>query len=43
MTRRMLIDAIRNDPDWNGGDYDRNPSHFVYTAPIRALMIGGVH
>jgi homoserine O-acetyltransferase/O-succinyltransferase len=42
MTRRMLIDAIRNDPDWKGGDYDRNPSHFVYTAPLRALMTESV-
>jgi homoserine O-acetyltransferase/O-succinyltransferase len=42
MTRRMLIDAIRNDPDWNGGNYDRNPSHFVYTAPLSALMTESV-
>jgi homoserine O-acetyltransferase len=23
--RRMVIDAIRNDPDWKGGEYDRPP------------------
>jgi homoserine O-acetyltransferase len=26
MLRRMLIDAIRNDPDWKGGDYTTQPA-----------------
>jgi homoserine O-acetyltransferase len=25
MMRRMVIDAVRNDPDWNGGDYTTQP------------------
>ena len=25
MMRRLLIDAIRNDPDWKGGDYTTQP------------------
>src|SRR5215813_7936889 len=25
MMRRMIIDAIRNDPDWNNGDYTTQP------------------
>ena len=25
MMRRMLIDAVRNDPDWNNGDYTTQP------------------
>ncbi len=33
MMRRMLIDAIRNDPDWNGGNYTTQP---------RALKIANV-
>jgi len=38
MYRRIGIEAIRNDPDWNGGNYDRNPTHYIYSAPIAALM-----
>lgn len=25
MMRRMIIDAVRNDPDWKGGDYTEQP------------------
>jgi homoserine O-acetyltransferase len=25
LMRRMLIDAVRNDPDWNGGNYTKQP------------------
>jgi homoserine O-acetyltransferase len=28
MMRRMLIDAIRNDPEWNNGDYKVQPRSF---------------
>jgi homoserine O-acetyltransferase/O-succinyltransferase len=40
--RRMNIEAIRNDPDWNGGDYDKNPTRWILTAPIGALMTQSV-
>jgi homoserine O-acetyltransferase/O-succinyltransferase len=30
--RRAAAEAIRNDPDWNGGFYDKNPRHYVYSA-----------
>jgi homoserine O-acetyltransferase len=33
MMRRMLIDAVRNDPDWHGGNY---------TTPPRSLQIANV-
>jgi homoserine O-acetyltransferase len=28
MMRRMIIDAVRNDPDWKGGDYSAQPTAF---------------
>jgi homoserine O-acetyltransferase len=38
MYRRIGIEAIKNDPDWNGGNYEKNPKHYVYAAPISVLM-----
>jgi homoserine O-acetyltransferase/O-succinyltransferase len=28
LMRRMIVDAIRNDPEWKGGDYTTQPSAF---------------
>ena len=25
MMRRLIVDSIRNDPDWNGGNYAQQP------------------
>jgi len=36
--RKGRAAAIRNDPDWNGGNYEKNPTHWAYSAPIAALM-----
>ncbi|HVC54790.1 MAG TPA: alpha/beta fold hydrolase [Stellaceae bacterium] len=30
--RRAAAEAIRHDPDWQGGFYDKNPSHYIYSA-----------
>ena len=38
MYRRIGIEAIKHDPDWNGGNYQQNPTHYVYSAPIAVLM-----
>ena len=41
--RETLIRAIRDDPDWHGGDYDadRPPTHWLATAmPLIAIMTG---
>ena len=40
--RRMIIEAIRNDPAWANGHYDTPPSAYRYTAPLLLLMAHGV-
>ena len=42
ITRRVRIEAIRNDPDWNGGNYEKNPTRYVYTLPLASLMTESV-
>jgi homoserine O-acetyltransferase len=42
MQRRINVEAIRNDPDWNNGDYDKQPTLWTLTAPISALMTQSV-
>jgi len=32
MMRKLIIDAIRTDPDWHGGDYTSPPTHGLRTA-----------
>ncbi len=40
--RRISIEAIRNDPEWNNGNYETNPSRYVFTAPSSALFTRSV-
>jgi len=40
--RRVSIEAIRNDPEWNGGDYATNPTRYVLTAPFSGLLTQSV-
>ncbi|MFI4998339.1 MAG: alpha/beta fold hydrolase [Reyranellales bacterium] len=35
--RRIAIEAIRNDPDWNEGNYTTKPTHYIRTAPYGSL------
>jgi homoserine O-acetyltransferase/O-succinyltransferase len=36
--RRAAAEAIRHDPDWNNGNYDKNPTHYVYSAAAGSFM-----
>ena len=38
--RRMLINAIRNDPEWKGGEYAAQPRAAVQTAALFLIMAG---
>jgi homoserine O-acetyltransferase/O-succinyltransferase len=41
MLRRMLIYAIRNDPEWNNGNYTRQPSGFQRARVYFAIATSG--
>src|SRR5258708_16911282 len=32
ITRRIRIEAIKHDPDFNNGFYEKNPTHWIWTA-----------
>jgi len=40
MWRKMIVDSIRNDPDWKGGDYTRQPPGLEGAVRILVLMAG---
>jgi homoserine O-acetyltransferase len=37
--RRVIVEAIRNDPDWNGGNYTTPPTRFASIVPIFTIMV----
>ena len=37
--RRIIIEAIRNDPDWNQGNYTTPPTRFASVVPLFNLLI----
>jgi len=40
--RRMVVDSIRSDPSWAGGNYKQQPPSVSYGLEILRLMIDGV-
>ncbi len=36
--RRVIIEAIRSDPGWNGGDYETPPTRFATAVPIFTIL-----
>ena len=40
--RRLLTESIRNDPDWKGGEYTEQPTHFQKVLPIFNIMTESV-
>ncbi|MFO0306072.1 MAG: alpha/beta fold hydrolase, partial [Burkholderiales bacterium] len=39
--RKMAIDAVRNDPEWLGGNYNKQPRAAVTTAANLLILAGG--
>ena len=37
--RHILTEAIRNDPDWKGGAYEKQPSNWLSIVPLFRMMI----
>ena len=40
MERKLIVEAIRNDPEWKGGDYDRQPQGLVTALRMVAISAG---
>ena len=40
MERRLIVDAIRNDPEWKGGDYEKQPQGLVTALRMVAISAG---
>jgi len=38
ISRRAAIEAIRHDPDYQDGSYDKPPSHYIYSAAGSSFM-----
>lgn len=38
--RHMVVEAIRNDPEWKNGDYEQQPRASLRVIPVIAMMVG---
>ena len=42
MLRRLIIDSIRNDPEWNGGNYAKQPKSLQFASVFFGIAtLGG--
>jgi homoserine O-acetyltransferase len=41
MMRRLIVDSIRNDPDWKGGNYETQPQAFRTAAVFYGIATAG--
>jgi homoserine O-acetyltransferase/O-succinyltransferase len=41
MTRRMMIETIRSDPEWNGGNYTKQPHSLQFAQAFFSLTTSG--
>jgi homoserine O-acetyltransferase len=41
LTRRLIIDSIRNDPEWKGGDYTTQPRSLQFASVFYAVSTNG--
>jgi homoserine O-acetyltransferase/O-succinyltransferase len=41
MWRRTAMDALRNDPAWNNGQYQKEPANIAIAARLLAIAVGG--
>jgi homoserine O-acetyltransferase/O-succinyltransferase len=37
ISRRSAAEAIRHDPEWDNGNYQKNPSYYIWTAAANSL------
>ncbi len=42
MERRVIVDAIRNDPEWKGGDYEKQPQALITALRLISMSAGNV-
>ena len=41
MTRRMMIELIRSDPEWNGGNYTKQPKSAQFASVFYGFATAG--
>jgi homoserine O-acetyltransferase len=41
MLRRLIIDSIRNDPEWNGGNYTKQPRSLQFSSVFFGIATNG--